>query len=247
MQAIGATPVFRNGKGRCDILRVIHIPNIRGAIDPEHFIEQRVGKAPGFARGETRLVESPPKVNVSAVRREIAGKLTAYARQVNDQGGLYGRQLALSFLTAPDEVASRAGAIRDFIESAQPFALVSSYVAGCEDEIGPYLEANEVPVIGPICLYAGGEPLEHRHVFHILSGLAGQGKALARFAIRRPEIGHRAVLVSRDGDEEVRAVIESVGKLLVAAGWSAPREIAVKDSSKPDWGDLLSAALLWQR
>lgn len=247
MQAIGATPVFRNGKGRCDILRVIHIPNIRGAIDPEHFIEQRVGKAPGFARGETRLVESPPKVNVSAVRREIAGKLTAYARQVNDQGGLYGRQLALSFLTAPDEVASRAGAIRDFIESAQPFAFGLELRRRVRRRDRTLLEANEVPVIGPICLYAGGEPLEHRHVFHILSGLAGQGKALARFAIRRPEIGHRAVLVSRDGDEEVRAVIESVGKLLVAAGWSAPREIAVKDSSKPDWGDLLSAALLWQR
>jgi ABC-type branched-subunit amino acid transport system substrate-binding protein len=196
---------------------------------------------PGVTDTGLRIgVVLPPAsiLGASVAMREV---ITAYARQVNDQGGLYGRQLALSFLTAPDEVASRAGAIRDFIESAQPFALVSSYVAGCEDEIGPYLEANEVPVIGPICLYAGGEPLEHRHVFHILSGLAGQGKALARFAIQRPEIGHRAVLVSRDGDEEVRAVIESVGKLLVAAGWSAPREIAVKDSSKPDWGDLLSA------
>jgi hypothetical protein len=169
---------------------VIHIPNLRGAIDPEHFIEQRVGKAPGFARGETRLVESPPKVNVSAVRREVAGKLTAYPRQVNDQGGLYGRQLALSFLTAPDEVASRAGR---FVISSNPLSrspLVSSYVAGCEDEIGPYLEANEVPVIGPICLYAGGEPLEHRHVFHILSGLLARARLspASRFDGRRSVI-----------------------------------------------------------
>jgi ABC-type branched-subunit amino acid transport system substrate-binding protein/cytochrome c553 len=167
-----------------------------------------------------------------ATRRVIA----AFASQVNEQGGLYGRQLKIAFVTAPDEVPARAGVIRDFVETEQPFALVSSYIAGCEAEIGRYLEENEVPLIGPIALYANDEASRRRHVFHLLAGLAGQGEALARFATQRPELSHStALLVLREGDDEMRAVAETIGKRLVAAGWSAPRKVILAETSTPDW------------
>jgi ABC-type branched-subunit amino acid transport system substrate-binding protein len=171
-----------------------------------------------------------------AIREIIA----AFARQVNEHDGFYGRQLQFVFATAPAEVAARAGAIRDFVENEQPFVLISSYVTGCEEEIGRYLDENKVPLIGPIALNAADGPARHRYVFHLVAGLPGQGEALARFATQRPELKHPgALLVYREGDDAVRAAKETVGKRLIAAGWPAPRDVILTENSTPDWGALL--------
>lgn len=169
--------------------------------------------------------------------REI---LAAFARRVNDQGGFYGRQLQFAFATAPAEVAARAGAIRDFVEAEQPFVLISSYVTGCEEEIGRYLDENKVPLLGPIALNAADGPARHRYVFHLLVGLPGQGEALARFATQRPELKRSgALLVYREGDDAIRAARDTIGKRLIAAGWPAPRDVILTENSTPDWSALL--------
>lgn len=175
--------------------------------------------------------------------------IAAYARQVNEQGGLYGRQLDIVFINSPDEIKERAGAIRDFVEAEQPFALVSSYVVGCEEEIGSYFEENEVPLIGPVALYASDDHSRYRHVFHLLAGLAGQGEALARFATQRPELNQvSALLVRRESDNGMRAVSELIDRRLVAAGWTL-REVLLNGTSRPDWRTLLGSgkigAVFW--
>lgn len=169
--------------------------------------------------------------------REI---MAAFARQVNEQDGFYGRHLQFAFATAPTEVAARAGAIRDFVESEQPFALIASYLTGCEEEIGRYLDENKVPLIGPIALNAADGPARHRYVFHLLAGLPGQGAALVRFATQRPELKHTtALLVHRENDDAIRVATETIGKSLVAVGWRAPREVILTENSTPDWSTLL--------
>jgi ABC-type branched-subunit amino acid transport system substrate-binding protein len=169
--------------------------------------------------------------------REI---IAAFARQVNEQDGFYGRHLQFAFINAPAEVAARAGAIRDFVEAEQPFALIASYLTGCEEEIGRYLDENKVPLIGPIALNAADGPARHRYVFHLLAGLPGQGEALARFATQRPELKHNgALLVHRENDDAIRPAKEAIGKYLIAAGWRAPREVILTENSTPDWSTLL--------
>ena len=179
--------------------------------------------------------------------REI---IAAFARQVNEQDGFYGRQLQFAFATAPAEVPARAATIRDFVETEQPFVLISSYVTGCEEEIGRYLDENKVPLIGPIALNAADGPARHRYVFHLLAGLPGQGEALARFATQRPELKHSgALLVYREGDDAIRAAKETIGQRLVAAGWPAPRDVILTENSTPDWSALLRGgsvgAIFW--
>jgi ABC-type branched-subunit amino acid transport system substrate-binding protein/cytochrome c553 len=205
---------------------------------------------PGVTETTLKVGVVLPPAGVTGSAQTIRGLLAAFAVQVNEQGGFYGRALTFSFFTAPDEIEARAGMIRDFVEREQPFLLLASYVAGCEDEIGHYLEENKVPSIGPIALYAKDKAPGQRYVFHLVAGLAGQGEALGRFAARLPELNHGAALVvRRQGDTELDAVKDGISKPLVNAGWSAPREVALSETFTPDWTALLDGghvrAVFW--
>jgi ABC-type branched-subunit amino acid transport system substrate-binding protein len=194
---------------------------------------------PGVTESALKIgVVLPPASGAGSLRvREV---LAAFALQVNEQGGFYGRQLQFAFINAPPEVAGRAAAVRDFVETEQPFALISSYLTGCEEEVGRYLDENKVPLIGPIALNAADGPARHRYVFHLVAGLAGQGEALARFATQLPELKHSAaLLVHREDDDAISVANETIRKRLVAAGWPAPRDVALAENSTPDWDTLL--------
>jgi ABC-type branched-subunit amino acid transport system substrate-binding protein len=195
---------------------------------------------PGVTETSLKIGVVLPPASVTGSARAIREVIAAFALQVNEQGGLYGRQLQFAFVNAPAEVEARAGAIRDFIEAEQPFALISSYLTGCEEEVGRYLEENKIPLIGPIALYAKDEPSRHKHVFHLVAGLAGQGEALGRFAAQRPELSHStALMVRREGDDEIRAMSATIGKRLMDGGWVAARDVALAENSTPDWAALL--------
>lgn len=196
---------------------------------------------PGVTETSLKIGVVLPPASITGSAQAIREVIAAFVLQVNEQGGFYGRKVRLSFVTSPDEIEARAGAIRDFVETEQPFALISSYVAGCEEEIGRYLEENKIPLIGPIALYAKDEPSRHRHVFHLVAGLAGQGEALGRFAAQLPQLKHSvALMVRREGDDQIRTLTETIGKRLIDGGWVAARDVALSETSTPDW-----AALLW--
>ena len=197
---------------------------------------------PGVTENALKIGVVLPPESGPAPARGIREVLAAFARQVNEQGGFYGRQLQFAFVNAPAEVEARAGAIRDFVESEQPFALIASYVTGCEEEIGRYLDDNKVPLIGAIALHAADGSARHRYVFHLLAGLAGQGEALARFATQLPELRHSgALVVHRDGDDAMIVAKETIDSRLVAAGWPAPRDVILTENSVPNWSALLQS------
>jgi ABC-type branched-subunit amino acid transport system substrate-binding protein len=195
---------------------------------------------PGVTETSLKIGVVLPPASVTGSAQALREVIEAFVLQVNEQGGFYGRKLTLSFVISPDEVETRAGAIRDFVETEQPFALISSYVAGCEEEIGRYLEENKIPLVGPIALYAKDEPSRRRHVFHLVAGLMGQGEALARFAAKRPELSHSAaIIVRQEGDDEIRTMSVTIGKRLMDGGWVGSRDVALTKTSTPDWADLL--------
>jgi ABC-type branched-subunit amino acid transport system substrate-binding protein len=195
---------------------------------------------PGVTENSLKIGVILPPANGPGSSRGIRELLVAFALQANEQGGFYGRHLQFAFVNAPAKVEARAGIIRDFIEAEQPFVLIASYVTGCEEEIGHYLDENKVPLIGPIALNAADGSLRHRYVFHLVAGLAGQGEALAKFATKLPELKRSAaLLVHRADDDAISVATETIRKRLIAAGWPAPRDVAFTENSTPDWATLL--------
>jgi mono/diheme cytochrome c family protein len=99
---------------------------------------------PGVTETALKIGVILPPASGAGSPRGIREVIAAFAVQVNEQGGFYGRQLQFAFINAPAEVEARAGAIRDFVEAEQPFVLISSYVMGCEEEIGRYLDETDL-------------------------------------------------------------------------------------------------------
>jgi len=205
---------------------------------------------PGIGNSAVKIgVVLPPERTFGAMRRSIRETLLAFAGEMNDAGGIYGRKLELCFGTAPEEPRLRANAVRDFVDKEQPFALVSSFIAGGEREIIPCLEEKGIPIIGPVCLYSEDRKPPNRHVFHLFSGLAGQSKALVDFAAGLEPLRQTSILlVQPSGDPEMETIADAVEERASEKGWTF-QKVAVDGQSSPDWTGIVSTgrigAVFW--
>lgn len=124
----------------------------------------------------------PPAGALPGIRRVLAGVVGEELRRVNEAGGVYGRQLRLVPLELPADPAARPAAVRRFLDDETIFALAPSFLAGADDELAELMRETEVPMVAPLTLIAADGYPVNRQVFYLWSGIAGQARALARFA-----------------------------------------------------------------
>ena len=150
---------------------------------------------PGVSDGAILLgVVLPPESTGGGIGRAVRETLTSVFEALNRQGGVYGRKVLCEFASAPDTNA--AAAFDSFLESKQPFALLASYIAGEEREIGALIERRRIPLIEPITLSTGVQPRKARYTFYLSSGIEGQCAALINFAMQRQDVtAGRSLLV----------------------------------------------------
>jgi ABC-type branched-subunit amino acid transport system substrate-binding protein len=111
----------------------------------------------------------------------IVNALRAYFEDWNARGGVYNRRVELAVGALPPAPAKAAAAYADFLARERVFALLNSFMAGAESEIGAFVEKEQVPLIGPLTLLP---PTSNSVVFGLDSGLPGQVDALANYALR---------------------------------------------------------------
>src|SRR5215213_5012832 len=131
----------------------------------------------------------------------IKDVITAYFSEVNSQGGVYGRRLDLRFTeTGADAAATRTN-IERLVKEEKLFAMTGVFLAGAEREVVPVLAQLEVPLVGPMTLDPQPGAPVNRHVFYLLSGNAGQARALVSFVTKTPGVkdGGLAVVYRQGG------------------------------------------------
>jgi hypothetical protein len=110
--------------------------------------------------------------------------LSAYIEKVNQDGGLFGRQLVLRTVRpAPGEPPGRS--ILRLSKSATTFALLTPAIAGDESNAVATADADGVPMIGPLTQRTQAAP-RSRYVFYLNGGVEAQARALAGFATTLP-------------------------------------------------------------
>ncbi len=113
--------------------------------------------------------------------------VTAYFAEVNLQGGVYNRRLELKSASVGASAADTRGNVERLIKDEKLFAMVGNFIAGAEKDLVPLFEQLETPVVGPMTLDPQpGNPV-NRRVFYLLSGNAGQARALVSFFAKKPE------------------------------------------------------------
>ena len=147
-----------------------------------------------------RLGDEPvPGVSAEAVRigtllpagpagESVQKLLAASFAEVNARGGVFGRRLELRPLAPSGPLSTtgeRRARLREQLAAEPVFALAGAFLA--DRELAGLFGELELPVVGAVG--PGPVPGEAADpmVFHLLSGLEGQSRALVRFAARPPE------------------------------------------------------------
>ena len=186
----------------------------------------------------------PPESIHGGMSRAVRETLTAAFDGINRDGGIYGRKLVCSFVSAAP--GASATALDEFIAREQPFVLVEPYIAGDEEAAGAVIERHRIPVIQPITLSTGWRPRNARYLFHLFSGIEGQCAALLRFAKARLDPTTKpSILVVYDRPNEEFA--EELKKELPQAPAIALRVIATAEIG--NWNSYLRqsnpTAIVW--
>jgi ABC-type branched-subunit amino acid transport system substrate-binding protein len=111
----------------------------------------------------------------------IQSVLAAYVDEINQRGGLFGRQLVLRVMQPRDGEAFGSTVAR-LAATDTVFALLAPMIAGDEAAAVAAVDAGGVPAIGPITPRVRAAP-RSRYVFYLNGGLEAEASALARFAL----------------------------------------------------------------
>jgi ABC-type branched-subunit amino acid transport system substrate-binding protein len=168
----------------------------------------------------------PPEGRVPGLGGAIEGVLGAWAADLNERGGLYGRKVEIRALELPDYEPARPPAVSRFLEEERVFSLVGAFLAGSEGDLPSMLAEARVPLVGPFTLRPELTEPVNPYVFYLLPGLSEQGRALVRFAAERlraaapfGEALPTATILRPEGSEEMTALSAAMMEAGEDAGW----------------------------
>ena len=119
---------------------------------------------------------------LASIGQDAQSVLDGYLRNVNERGGIYGRQIRLVVEDSGQEVSQEAATER-LIKAKQVFALVGSFESGDTSKAHSLLERTQVPSIGPLALSPQISDPPNPYVFYMLSGFDIQYRVLLDFLI----------------------------------------------------------------
>ncbi|MCU1257070.1 MAG: Extracellular ligand-binding receptor [Candidatus Angelobacter sp.] len=158
---------------------------------------------------------------LAAAGESFSALLQAYFDDLNQQGGIYGRKVELEVLRTSGASAEIAAAADDFVKTRNIFAVVSVLAPEAERELREALERSGSPVIDAFTSDLG-DSAGSTNIFHILSGLPQQSRALLKFAqnsLPRHE-GKIAIVYPESRRQLAASVIEECVSSCIPLGYS---------------------------
>jgi ABC-type branched-subunit amino acid transport system substrate-binding protein len=176
------------------------------------------GLGEGFIKVGTLIPGEGPSTAAGVAIKDV---LAAYFNDLNQSGGIYGRNIELVVHATMGDRKAALARIKNWLADQQPFALVSTFTPDAELDVQAAAAAEGIPSVGPFTLYPTEDFLLNRQVFYLFAGLGIQVRSLIRYAgehlgLEKP---NNAVLYpEKKSLEEVIAALEQTGK---AQKWPA--------------------------
>jgi ABC-type branched-subunit amino acid transport system substrate-binding protein len=151
---------------------------------------------PGLSDTAIRIgVVLPPSERFPEWAAEIKTALTAFFHEFNQRGGVFHRQIELCFCAPPESPQARAAVVERFLRGENPFALLSPFMAGAENELATVIAKAGIPTVGPMTLYPQTE-LSGRSTFYMNGGVGEESAELLNHLKRlHQESETRAVVI----------------------------------------------------
>jgi len=147
----------------------------------------------------------------------VAAVLNGSVAQINQAGGIHGRQLRLQIVDPGPDRASAERALEQLIGQEQVFALIAPLVPALDAELAGRLEQAGVPLIGPLSMQ--GNVHTSRQIFEPLPGLREQLIALADYAAGHLKVLPGPTLITYPDLPGQQALAQQVVDYLNSHGW----------------------------
>lgn len=144
----------------------------------------------------------------SVLTQELNAGTLAYFRQINNQGGVHGRQLRLTTVDDGYVVQRTQQVTREWIERDAAFAFVSSIGTANAEAVLPLINAARVPLVAPLSGAVSLREPFSPHVFHVRSSYAQEVEKMVEHVLT---VGINRVAVFYDDDafgQDVRRAVE---------------------------------------
>lgn len=175
---------------------------------------------PGVAEGRLRIGTLLPRTGrLGGLGEAVRTLLTAYFADINDRGGIHGRRLELVVQALPDDAAEASVSARTLMADAGVFAVLAPVAVGVEKRLAEVARALQVPVVGPLTLFAEDLQASNPYVFHLLPGTADLARLLAHHAMRDTQLAARPIALWHTDSDDGRTQARELEAALQEAGW----------------------------
>jgi ABC-type branched-subunit amino acid transport system substrate-binding protein len=158
----------------------------------------------------------------------VKAALAAYFDDINKQGGVFSRRIILQLAESSDSPGERVKAFRQSIERNQPFAVVSDFMAGADEEFASLIKEKEVPLVGAFTLNPQVNLPLNQYAFYIYPGLVDQSEALTVFASENFGARKPATAILYTDEKSTREAAEAIRKRLGESGWRSIEEMETR-------------------
>jgi ABC-type branched-subunit amino acid transport system substrate-binding protein len=182
---------------------------------------------PGVSEGFLDIATMLP---LSGRHRELGhavqGTMEAYLRELNDQGGVFGRKIRLRVLEYGEDGKAGLDGMKRLMAEEGTFALVAPLISGVDAEVIQWVEDEEIPLIGPMTARTESASPLNRYSFFIFSGLREQVQALMAFlAAERPGVALDRLCVVGPESDLSSQLADAAGERLAGKGWNPPERL----------------------
>jgi ABC-type branched-subunit amino acid transport system substrate-binding protein len=118
---------------------------------------------------------------LAMIGEDVKQALEAYFKEVNKQGGIYGRKVELIVADSRGDAAGTAEATKRLVDQSGVFALVGSFEPNGSEATNEFLKRREAPLIGPVTLSPRMPVVPNPYVFYLLPSFADQSRSLVDF------------------------------------------------------------------
>lgn len=153
--------------------------------------------------------------------REIRSVLTAYLDEINKQGGIYNRKIELIVAEPGSSPAEATANAERLIKEERPFALVAAMTGGAEREIVAACERNQVPLVGPLTVFAETGYPANRYTFYLLSGVEQQARALIDYSRKTLKGSTARIAIVYSSESVVPGIVAAIQQYCKQSGREA--------------------------
>jgi len=173
---------------------------------------------PGLSDSHIRMGTILPSEGPrGAIGEAMEKTLAAYFMEINEQGGIYNRQLDLVVGRGKGQLTREQ--VSTFLQGQDLFALVSTFIPELDREIPALVEEETIPLVGPFTLFPTAEISLNRYLFYIFSGLREQARALIDFAAGSLQLQDPRLVILHPARADLGEVIEAAEEQGKGKAW----------------------------